>query len=216
METRKFPKKNNISFTTHSSFLERIRNGSENAWNEFYRKYAGMIYNIGQKRHLSPEECDDLMIDVMVIFWKKIDDFIYDRERGKFRSYLNKIASFAALKIFSRRDKQHNELRSSVDYPADINSEYMDEWHNFILEKAMDDLEQSVDTETYQIFCMSFLQHRPIAEISAITRKTANNIYVIRSRCLKKLKKLVSMYRQYEEEELAGHSTRKDCPSTVS
>ena len=92
----------------------------------------------------------------------------------------------------------------------------MDEWHNFILEKAMDDLEQSVDTETYQIFCMSFLQHRPIAEISAITRKTANNIYVIRSRCLKKLKKLVSMYRQYEEEELAGHSTRKDCPSTVS
>ena len=56
---------------------------------------------------------------------------------------------------------------------------------------------------------MSFVQKCPVAEIASVTRKSPNNIYVIRSRCMTKLKKIISQYRQLDEAELLDHSSKK-------
>lgn len=205
---RKF-ERSTVSYTTHSSFLRQIRSGNDAAWNEFYRKYAGMIHAIGKQRKLTREECDDLMVDVMVIFWKKVDSFFYDPSRGKFRSYLAKITNYAAMKIFSRRPPDPGKLTATameLKYPEGIDEIYMAQWQDFIIGKAMQDLQSQVDTESYQVFYMLFIQHRKISEISEITRKSRNNIYVIRSRCMKKLEKLITFYRQCEESELISNS----------
>lgn len=187
------------SYTTHSSFLQRIRNRKDEAWLEFNEKYAGMIYRIGKKRGLTKEECNDLMTDVMVIFWKKIDSFIYDRERGLFRSYLARITHFAAIKLFSGRKNKNDIVNETLEYPPEIDRIYMDEWRDFILDKALEDLQNCVDTETYQVFYMLFIQERPVSEIAIVTRKTPNNIYVIRSRCIKKLRKIIETYRNADD-----------------
>ena len=212
MHYLKPPKRNSISYTTHSSFLRQIRSGSDTAWKEFCRKYSGMIHHIGKSRQLTREECDDLMVDVMVIFWKKMDSFFYDPERGKFRSYLAKITHYAAMKIFNRRPDSGKLTATALTlkYPEGIDEIYMTEWQDFIIEKAMEDLRNQVDTESYQVFYMLFIQHRDIAEISSITRKSRNNIYVIRSRCMKKLKKLIALYRQREESELMLNSHKNE------
>lgn len=188
------------SYTTHSSFLKRIQNKKDEAWLEFYKRYAGMIYRIGRKRGLTDEECDDLLTDVMVIFWKKMDSFIYDRDRGLFRNYLARIAHFAAIKLFAGRKSEKLCFSDGTEYPPEIDQIYMDEWRDFILNKALEDLQMIVDTETYQVFYMLFVQQRPVAEISSVTRKTANNIYVIRSRCLRKLRMIIENYRKAGEE----------------
>lgn len=200
-----------FSYTTNPSFLERVKSGNEKAWSEFYKKYAGMIYHIGQEQHLSPEECDDLTIEVMTVFWKKIDNFLYDPARGKFRSYLGKISNFTVLKIKKRRSKEIQnkaEEEEILSYPECIEDSCMKEWQDFIISKALEELRLQVDTETYQAFYMSFFQHRPPREIAAITRKSVNNVYVIRSRCLKKLKAIISCFRQCEEAELLANSSR--------
>ena len=88
MLTTRSKRRGTLSYTTHSSFLQKISSGNEEAWGEFYRKYVGMVRTVGRKRRLTPDECDDLMVSVMLIFWKKLDTFVYDRQRGKFRSYL--------------------------------------------------------------------------------------------------------------------------------
>lgn len=199
----------NMSYTTRSSFLERVKLGDEKAWFEFYKKYVGMIRYVGTVRGLSPSECDDLMVEVMVIFWKKMNSFVYDRSKGKFRSYLGQIADFASLKIL-RKKRQNNNVCNCItaDYPEDVDRNVMDEWHDFLINKAMEELKNVVDTETYQVFYMSFFQKRSIEEISAITRKTPNNIYVIRSRCIKKLKNFIACYRLMDEDMLLRHSKR--------
>ena len=182
------------SYTTHSSFLQRMQSHEDEAWLEFNEKYAGMIYSIGKKRNLTKDECNDLMTDVMVIFWKKLDSFIYDRERGLFRSYLARIAHFAAIKLFSNRHGEDFFDYDNLEYPPEIDQIYMDEWRDFILRRALEDLQSVVDTETYQVFYMLFVQERSVAEISLVTRKTPNNIYVIRSRCIKKLTAIIRRY----------------------
>ena len=187
------------SYTTHSSFLQRMQSHEDEAWLEFNEKYAGMIYSIGKKRNLTKDECNDLMTDVMVIFWKKLDSFIYDRERGLFRSYLARIAHFAAIKLFSNRHGEDFFDYDNLEYPPEIDQIYMDEWRDFILRRALEDLQSVVDTETYQVFYMLFVQERSVAEISLVTRKTPNNIYVIRSRCIKKLTAIIRNYRRSGE-----------------
>ena len=200
----------NITYTTHSSFLRRVQDGNESAWNEFYDKYSGMIFHIGQQRYLSTEECEDLKIEVMTIFWSKMEEFVYDSSKGKFRSYLSQIADFCAQRRFSLLRRHKNLLNSlKNEYPEEVDSQYMDEWRQFLLQQAMEELKRSVDMVTYQVFHMSFIQQRPIADICTITRKTANNVYIIRYRCFNKLRKLLKEYRQFSEMEFLRHSQRK-------
>ena len=201
-----------FSYTTSPTFLQRVKSGSETAWIEFYRKYAGMIRHIGQQKDLTPEECDDLMIEVMTIFWRKIDNFFYEPERGKFRSYLKKISDFAAMRMMKHKRKEESLGNEELpEYPGEVESSCMEEWQDFIIEKALEELSLAVDTESYQIFYMSFFQKRPAKEIAAITRKSANNIYVIRSRCLKKLREIIGSIRQCEEAELLSRSNKNAC-----
>lgn len=200
-----------VSYTTNTSLLRHVQQGNEDAWNKFYFKYAGMIHAIGKKRRLTPEECDELMIDVMTIFWQKMEDFIYDRSRGKFRSYLAKITNYCAMRIFSNKDNEKVIISEpDMDYPEEVDDELMKEWHNYLLEKALETLRTNIDTEIYQVFYMSFIQKCPVSEIAAITRKTPNNIYVIRSRCLAKLAALIREFRQLDEKMLASHSHKNE------
>ena len=195
------------SFGTRSSFLAKIRSGDETAWFDFHRRYVKMIHLIGAKRGLTKDECDDLMIEVMLIFWKKMDRFVYDPKQGKFRSYLGKIAELLSLKI--RRDKRQDPpIDVPCEYPADVDVASMEEWNEFLVARALDDLRASVDTVTYQAFYMLFFQQRTVKEVSAVTRKSANTIYGIRFRCVKKLKKILAAYRKFDEETLPVNSQR--------
>ena len=170
------------SLTTKTSLLQEIQSGSESAWHEFYSRYAAMISKVGEKRNLTAEECDDLMIDVMVIFWKKVDAYLADPQRGRFRKYLTRIASVAAAKIFRKNHPATPLPPEEPDYPPDIDTFYMEEWRNYILKRALEDLKESIDSDTYNVFYMSVVQHRPVEDIAKVSRKTPNNIYVIRSR----------------------------------
>ena len=199
------------SFGTRSSFLDRIRSGDETAWFDFHRRYVKMIHHIGAQRGLSTAECDDLMVEVMLIFWKKMDRFVYDPNRGKFRSYIGKIAELLSLKIL-RDDRKNPAIEFSEEYPADVDAACMKEWNEYLMSRALEDLRSSVDTVTYQAFYMLMFQHRTVAEVSAVTRKSANTIYGIRSRCVKKLKKIIAGYRQFDEEHLAGISHKNILP----
>ena len=196
-----------LTYTTSSSMLRGVQAGSEDAWRAFYQKYAKMIRFIGQKQGLDTHECDDLMIDVMTVFWKKMDLFIYDRERGKFRSYLGRIANFCAMRRFTKKQMtQAVPAEGTLEYPPEIDVSIMTEWQDFILQQALSELKEQVDTETYQVFYMSFIQKCSVEKISAVTRKTPNNIYVIRSRCLARLTRLIRKYRQLDEAMLSAHS----------
>ena len=194
-----------LSYTTDSSFLRRVKIGDELAWKDFYKKYSGMIRNIGKKRNLNADDCDDLMIEVMTIFWKKMDHFVYDPQRGRFRSYLSKIAEFCAMRRFADKCRNVEMVPENIEYPPDIDATFLEEWQNFLLQRALDDLKNMVETVTFQVFYMSYFQNRPVDEICEITRKTANNVYGIRFRCLKKLRDLINGYRQLGEAELLRH-----------
>ena len=81
-----------------------------------------------------------------------------------------------------------------------------------VLKSALEELKAEIDTEIYQVFYMLTIQQRPVAEIAEITRRTPNNIYIIRHRCLQKLRAIIAAYRRRGDSELALHS-HKNSPA---
>ena len=179
-------------FTTRSSHLRRLKDGEDAAWREFYAKYRAMILAIGRKRHLPEEDSEDLMQEVAAVCHRRLQTFLYDRDRCHFRSFLFQVTANLTCNL---RRKNRGPLPPKFD-PGDgtvpgLDEQFLREYERFILDRSFDILKKSVDSETYLAFEMLFIEDRPVAEVAAVTGKTANTLYSVKHRCLKKLQTII-------------------------
>src|ERR1700678_4420217 len=88
------------STVTRASLLVRLRDGSDaDAWQEFVRLYAPVIYGFVRKRGLQDADAADLMQDVLRSLSSAVNRLEYDPARGTFRGWLftvtpNKVFNF--------------------------------------------------------------------------------------------------------------------------
>ena len=75
----------------------------------------------------------------------------------------------------------------------------MREYESFLLERALDTLRQSVDSETYCAFELLVIEERSIPETVRITGKTPTALYSIKSRCMKRLREIITRLIQNPE-----------------
>lgn len=182
-----------MRYTTSKSMLDRIRDGDDDhAWAAFYEKYRGMIVAIGRRRGLTEAECDDLLQETLTIFWQRLDRFVYQPEKGKFRGYLSRMAGQIAARI---RDRRLVPVPPMPEYDSDVDGRIMHEWEDFVLGKALDELKNRISTESFEAFYLSAVQGIPVRQVAAVTGKTPNNIYNLRSRCLAALREILREIR---------------------
>lgn len=179
-------------YTTSKSMLERIHDGDDHhAWAEFYDKYRGMIVAIGKSHNLTQEECDDLLQNTMTTFWRRLNGFVYQPEKGKFRGFLSSIAHGCAIRIWKKRGKHEISMEKLPEYSAPVDQTFMEEWEHFVLERALEELKKRISTDCFEAFHLSCIENVPIPDVVRVTGKTANNIYNIRSRCVTLLRNIL-------------------------
>ena len=188
-------------YTTRKSQLKRLGEMEETAWREFYDKYRSMIYAIGAKHQLSGPDLEDLMQSVIAVCCEKLRDFVYDPNRCRFRSFLYRIVENISRNMRRRNLRAAGGPASVV--PAvcepDIDRKFMDEYREFLLRCAVEQLKRDVGSETFLIFEMLEIDGRPVAEVSRLTNRSANALYCVRRRYLKKLRAIIDAM-QYELE----------------
>ena len=59
--------------TTRTTLLDKLSAHDENAWTEFFHAYRPVIRDIGVFKGLTPDECDELLQNVMIRFQRRID-----------------------------------------------------------------------------------------------------------------------------------------------
>ena len=202
-------------FTTRSSHLRRLKNGEDEAWREFYRKYRAMILAIGRKLHLPEKDSEDLMQEVAAVCHRRLQTFIYDRDRCRFRSFLFQVTANLSRNL-RRKDRTSVPAKfvpAETAVPG-MDEEIMREYEQFILDRSFLILKESVDSETYLAFEMLFLEDRPVPEVAAVTGKTANTLYSIKHRCLRKLQTIIiELENELETRRDTGSQT---APNTTS
>ena len=186
--------------TTQSSLLERVQQGDEISWNEFYFRYAPVIRAAGAGFHFNETECDDLIQLVMLKFFTHSKTFVYRKGEVKFRSYFARIIHSQAIDMI-RKKVRENDLPGDIpDDPDPFYECFMTEWRKSVLEEAKTELRLRVDPKTYQAYELYVLQERPAAKVAAILDITPNELYAVKNRCNKIMQKIIARHNAADEE----------------
>lgn len=205
-----------MSYTTRKSLLMRIQSGDQIAWSQFYDTYRPFICKIGCNLRLPPDECDDLVQQVMrEIFQKSIiggnynpeaipDDvgFVYDPAKGRFRHYLAGIVRNQGRKMMNknlRNDKFNQPLDCTPDSAVTDEEHSFDQMlehefrvHNFYM--ANDELRNRVEPQTYNAYEMTVIRGRSPRDVAKFLGISENSVYVYKHRCLTIIRDIIKQY----------------------
>ena len=186
--------------STHKSLLEKIHDGGEVAWREFYDRYSPVIRYVGTLYRFSPSECDDLVQNVMLKFFDAEKKFVWDERRARFRTWFSAVIRSQAVEYIRANGRARRELPSADEECDPFAGEFLAEWRKVVLAEALDALRQRVDATTFQAFELYALQHRDAAEVAAALNLSRAQLYVAKSRCLKMLRAIVAEYERLDGE----------------
>lgn len=183
-----------MAMTTSVTLLERITDGDEISWNQFMEIYSPLIRLVGGDWGLSASERDELVQDVMINFFKVSRNFRYDKERGRFRSYLRTIVRNCIFAIIKKRvrtasEQEEDEFSASVD--CAFEEKWDSEWHNHLLGEALKVLSREMDPISYQAFHRYAIEGGEPSAVAAELGLSVNAVYVNKCRAMGRLRTIV-------------------------
>src|SRR5881275_2606711 len=99
--------------TTRASLLVRLRDGQDvQAWREFVKLYAPVVYGFARKRGLQDADASDLMQEVLRSVAGAVGRLDYDPGRGTFRGWLFTVTR---NKLYSYLNGRRRHERGSGD-----------------------------------------------------------------------------------------------------
>jgi len=145
--------------TTRSSLIARLRDpGDENAWRLFDRLYGEVMVRYGTARGLSLEDAEDVRQNVLLALVRFMPRFEFQRDRGKFRSYLGRVVGNAIHRFRNKAHRSHEWLAADLaEFDRGVESVELDElwereWVEHHLRKALASLRGSMSERSLDIF----------------------------------------------------------------
>ncbi len=184
-----------MAYTTNHTLLQKMRDGDETSWVLFKKFYSPLIATRGKDYNLNSTEIDLLIQDVLVACFQEHVLKNYDKSKGHFRDYLRTITSRKAKDILDARPKLKSIDNLDSEIVQDKNAfeaQWDTEWKEFITEKAMEELRESLDSNDIMAFEMYVNEGRSPEDVAYIFGITVNQVYLLRSRIVKKLKTTIT------------------------
>ena len=190
--------------TTHATLLARIRAGGDSdAWREFHDRYHELLRGFARRRGVQPNDCEDIVQEVLVALTKALPGFDYDPAKGKFRSYL-KTAVIRA--IFKKRCQKPGETplehieeatRAAAE-DDEVERIWEDEWRQYHMRIAMSTIAAEFNENDRAAFDAYVGQQRPAQEVADMLSLSVDQVYQAKSRILKRLSGLIEQQVQDE------------------
>ena len=190
---------------TRESLLVRVKDPSDyEAWNQFVSVYRPVIYRLARKRGLQDANAHDLTQQVLMAVAKAVDGWKVDPSRGRFRSWLMRIAHNAIINALTRArpdvgiggssflellDQQPQRDPSST---GNLNREY----HRGIFRWAVQQIRSEFHESTWNAFWLTTVETQGVEQASAALNKSVGSIYAARSRVMRRLKQKVCEYER--------------------
>jgi RNA polymerase sigma-70 factor (ECF subfamily) len=187
----------NMAFTTRLSLLSKIKKGDEIGWYDFYRTYRPLILLRGGDHFLTQEEKEELVQDVLLSIFKNNSKFVYNPEKGKFRSFIRTIIDRRSFDILRKRkniivDTDQKFLESLPDInKSDIEKKWEGEWRKHIITQSIAELRMRLEPVTFQAFELYTLNEWAPAKVADFLDLSINSVYVAKNRAIKQLRTII-------------------------
>jgi len=186
--------------TTRSSVLKAVAD-TENtaAWNRLFDLYAGFVFSMARHKGLKPEDADDIVQTVFADLARNLPTFKYDREKGRFRSYLTGLVNWRVVDRL-KASKRDVELKANFWEEAKAAATDDDgfserEWQQAAMEEALRRMKPSVSPEHYAAFVASAVEGQDTDVVTKLYGISRDNLYQIRKRLTAKLQEKATEVR---------------------
>jgi len=182
--------------TTRSSVLKAVAD-TENtaAWNRLFDLYAGFIFSIARYRGLNETDADDIVQVVFADLARNLLTFHYDREKGRFRSYLTGLVNWRVMDRL-KASKRDAELKANFWQEAKAAAGDDDfserEWQAAAMEEALRRIKPDVRPEHYAAFVASAVEGQDTDAVMKLYGISRDNLYQIRARLTAKLREKIA------------------------
>ncbi|MBO4511506.1 MAG: sigma-70 family RNA polymerase sigma factor [Victivallales bacterium] len=190
-----------MAFTTRKDLLQKVHSNDQQAWNDFVEYYTPLIQLCAKDFSLTQQESEELRQIVCLAVFKKDLTGQYDETKGRFRTFLRKVISNAAIDIIRKR-KPTLPIEDASQIPEETEDKFEEKWRKFIYEKALQVLRQNCDNVTYMAFDLYVRKEMPVKDVARALNISEDQVFQAKSRSLKRLKDII--YRLEKSEDIWG------------
>ena len=187
---------------TRASLLLRIRDPQDaDAWQQFSRLYAGLVYGYARKRGLQDADAADLMQEVFRSISNAASRLEYDPKRGSFRGWLYTIARNKINNFYQRQRRQirttgdEDGQRRLNEFPVENEAESV--WEREYQQQAFTWASEQVRNEfqpaTWQAFWLTAVEGLSAKDVGAQLGMSPGAVYVAKSRVMARLKEQIQL-----------------------
>ena len=178
-----------------AALIQSCRNGDESAWNELVERYQRLVFTIPRRAGLSESQSADILQEVFLTLFQKLDEL---ENPSKIRAWLVSTAKFKTWGVV-RKEKGNYSPATDEELEHELNSleddsplapealETQEQQH--LIRTALKKLEERCQ----KILGMIYLTEpsASYAEVAEAIGVGATSISPLRTRCLKKLEKVL-------------------------
>lgn len=192
-----------MAYTTRQSLLKAVHEQDETAWRAFVDFYMPLILMRAKDFKLRPDEVDELRQEVFLAVSQYDLAGRYDPARGRFRDYLRRVITNCALHILRARadftaEALPEKVKAEATPPDKAQEE--EEWRQFILQKALEELKSKCEDTVFMAFDMYALRGLPVREVAAALKTSEEQVYQAKSRLAGRLQAIVArLTRELDE-----------------
>lgn len=185
--------------TTRPSLLVRIRDaGDAEAWSQFVRLYAPLIYRFARCKHLQDADAADLTQEVLRSVSGGAGGLNYDPQRGSFRSWLftlahRRLCDFARARKTGTIGSGQSEVQALLqDQPAPTDESLWDqEYERHLFHAAAEAVKPGFHDSTWQAFWQTAVEGKNGKDVARELGLTVAAVYLAKSRVMARLKQQI-------------------------
>jgi len=151
----------------------------DRSWDEFSSTYSPYICAILYKSGVNDSTIDDLKQNIMVKIWKSIENFEYNPDKCKFRTWLSTVCRNVIYNHFRDRKVSvpYLEDTSADAKDAEIDAMMEQEWKIYIASKALENVTDRLGEATMKSYRL-FYEGMKAPEIAKELNIQENTVYV--------------------------------------
>lgn len=188
---------------TRASLIVRLKDrADQDAWREFVAIYRPVVCRLARQKGLQPVDADDLAQQVLAAVAAAVDRWDPNPERGRFRSWLNRIAHNLIVNALTRQapdraagDTAAHDALANQEAVEGPDSELLrTEARREVFQWAARQIRPEFEADTWDAFWLTAVEGQSPAEAADALGKKVGAVYAARGRVMRRLKDVVLLW----------------------
>ena len=184
---------------TRASLLVRIRDPhDEQAWGEFVEIYEPVLYRLARRRGFQDADARELTQEVFIAVASAIDRWTVDPARGRFRTWLFRIARNLGINLLVSRRRHplgtgdtglHALLEQQPEACGEESALFEEEYKRELFGRAASRVRGQFREATWQAFWRTGVDGEEVGDVARSLDISVGAVYVARSRVMARLRR---------------------------